>query len=110
MSPQRASRERLIMKIEDLRGKAILILGLGVEGSATFHFLRERFPDEVIGIADRRPLPEMDAAMRHELQSDSNVHLHLGPDYLSALKSYEIIIKTPGISVADHPQLQQAIE
>ena len=98
------------MKIEDLRGKAILILGLGVEGAATFRFLRERFPEEVIGIADRVPLPEMDAAMRHDLQSDSNVNLHLGPDYLSALKSYEIIIKTPGISVADHPQLQQAIE
>ncbi|MEN3333079.1 MAG: hypothetical protein V7641_2444 [Blastocatellia bacterium] len=98
------------MKIEDLKGKSILILGLGVEGSATFRFLREQLPDQIIGIADKVPLPEMNTETRQMLQSDSQVDLHLGPDYLSALKSYEIIIKTPGISVADHAPLQQAIE
>src|SRR2546423_1717851 len=102
--------ERFIMKIEDLRGKAILILGLGVEGSATLRFLREQLPDAVIGIADKLPLLEMDTETRQHLQADGKVDLHTGPDYLSALKPYEIIIKTPGISVADHPQLQQAID
>ncbi len=41
------------MKLNDLKGKKILILGLGREGRDNFRFLRKIFPGKVLGIGDR---------------------------------------------------------
>src|SRR5689334_4554760 len=63
------------MRIEELKGKKILILGYGIEGKATHEFLKKFVPDAVIGIADQKD----------------------GPDYLQKQADYDLVIKSPGI-------------
>jgi UDP-N-acetylmuramoylalanine--D-glutamate ligase len=98
-----------MIKLDDLNTKSVLILGLGVEGFSTLSFLRESFPQKTIGVADHVPLERLDTESRERITSDSRLALHLGEDYLSSLPSYDIVIKTPGISVARHPEIQGAI-
>jgi len=40
------------MKIQDLKGKKVLILGFGREGQATLEVLRKKMPDQEFVIAD----------------------------------------------------------
>lgn len=63
------------MKLEELRGKKLLILGYGTEGKATEQYLKAMIPDTEIGIADQS----------------------INKDYLSMQKDYDLAIKTPGI-------------
>jgi len=77
------------MKLKELKDKSVLILGFGREGKDTFEFLRKLFPKKVISIADRNENIKCQI---------SNVKCYLGKNYLKALKNYDIIIKSPGIS------------
>jgi UDP-N-acetylmuramoylalanine--D-glutamate ligase len=79
------------MKVNELKNKKILILGLGKEGKDTFKFLRKIFPKKIIGIADQNK------NVKFQIQNDKNVRWHLGKNYLKAVKNYDVIIKTPGI-------------
>jgi UDP-N-acetylmuramoylalanine--D-glutamate ligase len=63
------------MKINELHGKRILILGYGKEGRATCAFLEKFVPDAFIDTAD---------------QTDSD-------DYLDKQSQFDLAIKTPGI-------------
>jgi len=72
--------------------KRVLILGFGREGKDTFRFLRKVFPKKVLGIADRLEMKDLRLKIK-----DKRVRLHLGKDYLKALKNYDLIIKSPGI-------------
>ena len=87
------------MNLQEIERRSALLLGFGVEGQATYEFLRSRFPNKIIAIADRRPLDQM--SIRSEalssLNSDTAVRFNCGPDYLDSVKDYEVIIKTPGI-------------
>jgi UDP-N-acetylmuramoylalanine--D-glutamate ligase len=69
-----------------LRGKRILILGFGREGRSTFGFLRKYLPEAVLAVADKNPIEGV---------------THSGEDYLQAVYGYDIVIKTPGISLKD---------
>lgn len=82
------------MKIDD---KKILILGLGREGSETLRFLRNRFSDKVIGVADQFPLERMGPAIKETVQGDANLRKHFGEDYLKGLCEYDLVFKSPGI-------------
>lgn len=64
------------MKISDLNGKKILILGYGVEGKSTHKFLLKYVKAKKIGIADK------------------NIN---GQDYLKEQDKYDLAIKSPGI-------------
>ncbi len=64
------------MKLEDLKTKKILVLGVGREGKDTLAFLRKKFPSKTIGVADQK----------------------FNKEYLQTLKDYDTIIKSPGIS------------
>ena len=78
--------------INRLNGKKILIAGFGREGKSTLRFLQKYLPDAMIGIADKNESAFQDVDKeRYELFS--------GDDYLNASADYDIIIKTPGISV-----------
>lgn len=63
------------MKLSQLKSKKILILGLGLEGQATFNFLRRHFPNRQIATADVKN----------------------NPHYLEKQKNYDLVIKSPGI-------------
>ncbi len=69
-----------------LRGKRILILGFGREGRSTYTFLKKYLPDAVLAVADKNPLEGV---------------THAGEDYLQAVYDYDIVVKTPGISLKD---------
>jgi UDP-N-acetylmuramoylalanine-D-glutamate ligase len=78
--------------LEELKNKKVLILGFGKEGRDTFLFLRKLFPKKIIGIADKNEKVASSATRKR-----GRVKLHLGKNYLKALKNYDIIIKSPGI-------------
>lgn len=80
------------MLISGLTGKKILILGFGREGQDSFLFLRKKFPKKVIGIADQKTSLSFNFNGR-----EKHTILHLGKNYLTALKTYDVIIKSPGI-------------
>lgn len=63
------------MKIEELRDKKIAILGFGVEGQSTWRFLNHIFPGKKIDVLDQKD----------------------GPDYMSKIDNYDLVIKTSGI-------------
>lgn len=77
----------------------VLILGFAREGQSTYHFLRRRFPDLRIGCADQqRPT---------WIPDDVHTALHFGPEYLTALADYPVVIKSAGVS-PHLPAIQQA--
>ena len=69
-----------------LRGKRILILGFGREGKSTLRFLQKYLPEAVVAVADRNAMEGVK---------------HAGDNYLEAMYDYDIVIKTPGISLKD---------
>ncbi|MBO5854306.1 MAG: hypothetical protein J6Q61_06180, partial [Bacteroidales bacterium] len=77
-----------------LRGKKILIAGFGREGKSTLNFLSKFLPHAVIGVAD------MNESALQGLDNE-RYNLYYGENYLDASCNYDIVIKTPGISVKD---------
>ena len=69
-----------------LRGKRILVLGFGREGKSTLRFLQKYLPEATIGVADQNAMDGV---------------THSGEHYLEAMYDYDIVIKTPGISLKD---------
>lgn len=72
--------------------KSVLILGFGREGHSTYRFLRSRYPDLEIILADQKT-PE-------NLPEDFTGLKFFGLNYLDSLKieNCKLIIKSPGIS------------
>ena len=77
-----------------LSGKRILIAGFGREGKSTLRFLQQYMPDAIVGIADKNESAFQDV-------DKERYDLFFGDDYLRAASDYDIVIKTPGISVKD---------
>lgn len=77
-------------------GKKLLILGFGVEGESTYKLLRTLFPDDILHIADIK-----ESITSNEIISADRdkIILHTGSDYLKNIKDFDIVIKTPGISL-----------
>lgn len=73
------------------KGKKVLILGFGREGRSTLAFIREFLPDQEVTVADANAV-QVD---------DPNVRLVCGPDYMAEINRYDIVMKSPGISVRD---------
>lgn len=77
------------MKLSQLKEKNILILGFGREGKDALELFRFFFPKKIIAVAD----------LSEKLKIiDKRVKLHLGKEYLKAIKNYDVIIRSPGIA------------
>lgn len=87
--------ERLV---EFLKGKNILILGFGREGETSYRFIREHLGNQHLTIADMNEVIVEDYPY---LEEDENTKLILGKNYLEGLEEYDLIIKTPGLSLKD---------
>lgn len=83
--------------IEKIKNKKTLILGFGREGQSTYRFIRNRYPDRILAIADKKEITNFNKEVVNKIQNDSNLVLHLGKKYLSCLGKYDLIIKSPGI-------------
>lgn len=81
--------------LEKLRGffagKKVLILGFGREGRSSYELIRRLLPEQKMWIADQRKVEV----------SDAHVELVCGEGYLEGLEEYDIIMKSPGISLKD---------
>ena len=80
--------------IEKLKDKNICILGFGMEGKSTYNFIRRHLKNKFITIIDKKDVSEI-------VNEDKNVKVVFGDNYLENLDSYDLIIKTPGISLKD---------
>lgn len=69
-----------------LRGKRILILGFGREGKSSLAFVKKYLPEAQVAVADKNAMEGV---------------THSGDRYLQAVYDYDIVIKTPGISLKD---------
>ncbi len=76
------------MKLNELKDKKIVVLGFGREGKDNFLFLRKLFPKKILGIADKSEKIK---------KPGKNSRLHLGRNYIQALKKYDVILKSPGV-------------
>ncbi|MCR4312342.1 MAG: UDP-N-acetylmuramoyl-L-alanine--D-glutamate ligase [Candidatus Uhrbacteria bacterium] len=72
------------MRLADLNGKTIIILGYGKEGASTYDFLRARLPNARIIVTDEKRLEGVPAF--HQIE-----------DALIATTGETVVIKAPGI-------------
>jgi len=95
------------MILAEIKDKKTLILGLGREGQDCFLFLRKIFPQKELGLADQLNFKKLPLKFKKILKKDKKISLHLGKNYLQALKKYQLIIKSPGIP-PHLPELERA--
>lgn len=81
-----------------LENKKILILGFGKEGESSYLFLRKHFPEKKLEIVDKNMNLLTD---KPYLLEDINVEVVLGEDYFRDIDYFDIVLKTPGISLKD---------
>ena len=84
--------------LENIEKKKVLILGFGREGLSTYKYLRKKYPDKKLAIADVKDINNFDIEIIKLINKDIYLNYHLGKDFLKFLELYEIVIKTPGIS------------
>lgn len=77
--------------IDYLREKSVLILGFGREGKSSYGLIREFLPEKELTIADKFPVEA----------PDENVKVVCGEGYMSVINDYDLVLKSPGISVRD---------
>lgn len=82
------------------KSPSVLILGYGREGRSVHRYFHQFHPQISISLADQNP------TIKPEIQITGK--LHLGENYLQFLKQYDLIIRSPGISL-QKPELQQAL-
>ena len=74
----------------------IAILGFGREGKTTYEFIRKYNKDIKLTIIDKA---ENIIDNNPELKNDPNLSFVMGPTYLEGLEQYDLIIKSPGVSL-----------
>ena len=82
--------------INSLKDKKIAILGFGREGKSTYKFIRKYLKDEEVTIIDQVDIKDNNLEM---FKDDNKVYFVSGDNYLDNLDKYDIIIKSPGISL-----------
>ncbi len=80
-----------------LANQTVAIVGLGREGLSTFRFLRRLFPYKKITLSDQKSIENLSKELVEKIDSDQNVKLQLGKQYLSGIDRTTVIVKTSGI-------------
>ena len=76
--------------VSHLQNKKILILGFGREGRSSFSFIKKYLNTANVCIADKNKV---------DISTDDNVRVISDEDYLNSLNEFDIILKSPGISL-----------
>lgn len=87
-----------ITKLNSLiANKNVLILGFGKEGKTSYQFLRKHFPNQLFTISDQ----DSHLTEKFKFNENENLAFKTGDKYLDDLTDFDLIIKTPGISLKD---------
>lgn len=88
----------MINKIIDKLNKYsnIAILGFGREGKTTYEFIRKYNKDIKLTIIDQT---DKIFENNENIKDDPNISFVIGPNYLDNLEQYDLIIKSPGVSL-----------
>jgi len=78
-----------------LENKRIVLLGFGREGQSSYKLIRRVLPELLLSIADA----DENIQNHPVLAGDTNISFQLGPEYLQRVDQFDLIIKTPGISL-----------
>ena len=95
------------MKLADLQQARVAVLGLGLEGQAVLAALQQHLPRLVVDVLCEQ-VPTATPALS-AVQRNMTGQLHVAPISAEALQGYEVLIKSPGISLY-HPALQAALD
>lgn len=82
--------------IDELKNKNILILGFGREGKSTYSFVSKHVKYKSLAISDLNEVKD------EEILKNKKIKKYTGKNYLNAMNDYDVIIKTPGISLKDN--------
>ena len=77
-----------------LSNKRVLILGYGREGKSTLRFLEQYVPDAFVAVADRN-----ESALDEVRQK--GLPVFAGERYLEAINRFDVVVKTPGITLRE---------
>lgn len=77
--------------IDFFNNNSLLLLGFGREGRSTYNFIRKYLPQKKLTVADANSV-KID---------DPLVTLICGSDYLDCINDFDVVVKSPGISVRD---------
>lgn len=88
-------------------GKKIAILGFGIEGKATYDFLKDKGAS--ITVFDELEKKDLEKRYGYKDLSELNAQFILGKGYLKKLNGYDIIIRTPFLR-PDQKELKEAVE
>lgn len=81
--------------ISNFEGKSIAILGFGKEGRSTYQFIRRFFKDIDITILDKENI------VNDEVFLGDNHVKFVSKNYFENLDKYDIVMKSPGVSLKD---------
>ena len=82
-------------------GKSIVILGFGVEGKAMYRLIRRLLPEIEIVVADGN-----EKAKTAEIaKGDVHCRFQVGENYTDNLADFDMVIKSPGISMKELPKM-----
>ena len=84
--------------IDIIKDKSLVLVGFGKEGKSSYNFIRKYLPDKKITIVDQN---EKIYEQNDYLNSDKNVKVITGDNYLGSLNDYDLIIKSPGVKIPD---------
>ena len=73
---------------QEICGNAVLILGYSREGQSTHRYLRTRYPNLRVDIADAQNVTPI---------AGTNARIYSGVAYLASLSNYTTVVRSPGI-------------
>ena len=91
---------------KNISGKRIAIIGLGVSNEPLLDYMKER--NAQIVVFDKRPEEKIDAQILNKIEK-YKIEKHFGEDYLSNLKDFDIIFKSPSCR-ADLPEIEAEVK
>jgi len=94
------------MAIGDLKNKLIAVLGFGQEGEATTAYLIKHGIKPVL--FDQKPWDQWPKDTQDKIKA-LGIHFIFGPDAFLELKGFDIIFRSPGISLAKIPKFNSDI-
>jgi UDP-N-acetylmuramoylalanine--D-glutamate ligase len=86
------------MKIKDLQGKLVGILGFGQEGKAVLNYLVKN--GITPALIDQKPWQDW-LLEDQQIIKDHNVNFIFGPDAFMELKGFDVIFRSPGVKMSD---------